>query len=179
MKRTICFLVAMLLLFSSCQTKRALLAQDYYREQALLEELSSAIESEDAEALVSLFSQKAINEADDPIAQVEQVFQDLPDGEVTWNDLASSSSGYDHDGEVLDEVMASYDLHIGEESYVAFMIRWESDHRVYGAEAREKLGIYTLRIVEESDYAEQYEQLHYSRMEIPGVYYKPSRLYGE
>ncbi len=179
MKRTVCFIAAVLLLFSSCQTKRALLAQDYYREEALLEELSSAIESEDTDALVNMFSQNAIKEADDLTSQIEQFFQDLPDGEVAWNKQALSSRGYDHDGEVLDEVMASYDLYIGEESYVVFMIRWESDYRVEGAEALGKIGIYTLRIVEENDYAEQYEQLHYSRMAIPGVYYKPSRLYGE
>ena len=177
MKRILCLIFATVVLFASCQTKRALLASDYYREEALLNDLTTAIEQRDSNALLDAFSQEAIEDAEDITAQIEQFFSDFPNGPVLWNDISSNSRSYDRDGENLIKIMASYELYIGEKTYTVFMIRWESDYRVTDEKALKKIGIYTLRIVEEKDYSEQYEQLHYSRMEIPGVYYKPSRLY--
>lgn len=177
MKRTFCLIAAVLLLFSSCQTKRALLTRDYYREEALLENIAQAIETNNVDGLLSVFSVQAKTDSAVMEDEIRQFMIDFSDEEITWKDNGLSSRSYDYDGTVLEETMASYDLYAGDVKYTAFLIWWSSYDRVEREDLQARLGVYTLRIVEENDYAEQYEQLHYSRMEIPGVYYKPTRLY--
>ena len=84
-----------LLLFSSCGRNEGILESEDKRADARMEQIVSAIKDKDKEALKSLFSKKALDEADDFVGGADSLFSFIQ------GDIES----YERDGFASDESM--------------------------------------------------------------------------
>ncbi len=182
MKRVFCCVLGIVLLclsLCSCQTKRSLLAHDYYQEEALLNNIMQAIETNDSDALLSVFSKQAITESPQIEAEIKQFLKDFPNGKFTWENQAGGSRDYEHGDVVIEKIHSKYEISLSDNTYILLLIRWNTNDDVTDSELQDKIGVYTMRMIDSADYQEQFDSLYAASLEIPGVYYKPSRLYSE
>ncbi len=182
MKKVFCCVLGIMLLclsLCSCQTKRNLLAHAYYQEEALLNNIIQAIETNDSDALLSVFSKQAITESPQIEAEIEQFLKDFPDERLTWDRIAEGSEGSNSSGVMIDKIYSKYDISSSSGTYTLALIRWSAYREVTDPEFRDTIGVYTMRMIDSADYQEQFDSLYDASLEIPGVYYKPSRLYSE
>ena len=85
-----------LLLVSSCGKNEGILVSEDKRADARMEQIVSAIKDKDNEALKSLFSKKALDEADDFVGGADSLFSFIQGDIVSW----------DRDGFASDESMS-------------------------------------------------------------------------
>ena len=74
-----------LMLFSSCGRNEGILVSEDKRADARMEQIVSAIKDKDNEALKSLFSKKALDEADDFVDGADSLFNFIQGDIVSWD----------------------------------------------------------------------------------------------
>ncbi len=73
------------MLFSSCGRNEGILVSEDKRADARMEQIVSAIKDKDNEALKSLFSKKALDEADDFVDGADSLFNFIQGDIVSWD----------------------------------------------------------------------------------------------
>ncbi len=125
------------------------------------------IETKDTENLNKMFSEKAQINAIDFEKEVEAFFEKFDDTGLTFEDNAGPIV-YDNteNGKKSKKLISWYDIRGEKTNYTIFFVEWIED-----AFSKENVGLYTLRIIEEKDFDEQF--IEHDKMEIAGIYYNP------
>lgn len=133
--------------FTACQTFRAELMQrdDKAIAETRLQEIIQALENEDKEGLKSMFSLKAIEEAEDIDAGIDYITA-LYKGNIISKDLAQEGSASINDGGKTSEVKSFYTVTTDVDEYIIFFI-----DQLVDTKNPNNLGLYMLQIIKLSD----------------------------
>ena len=121
-------LVVNTLLFNACSGHTGgLFMQEDKRADARMEQIVSAIKDKDKEALKTLFSQKALNEASDFDDEIDYLF-DLIQGDIVFweRDGWASSKSITHGKKTL-MIRCSLDIETDKDTYSFFVIDYNID----------------------------------------------------
>lgn len=162
------FLVNIFLL-SSCSiggSKTAMLNKenDDKKADARLDQVIEAIQNQDKEALRSMFSKQALDEAQDLDGSMDYLFK-LFQGEVKSKKrdglLASETINYGHNTK---EVKSAYTVETDKQKYIFFFLECTED-----TDNPDNVGLYTLRVIKAEDKDKEYG-LSWQDKKIAGIY---------
>ncbi len=132
-----------------------------------IESIIKSIETRDASALIELFSVNAKRDSSDFDKQISDFFSIFHDNNFTIEENSGPIVYNETDnGEKTKKMINWYEIH-GQKDYTIYFIEWIEDTR-----CKENIGLYTLRIIENKDYDEQF--IGDDEMEIAGIYYNPT-----
>lgn len=157
MKRFILVITALIMIsLCACSPLRLseLVAGDYVAE-ANLNQVLEAITNKDKELLLSMFSDEALEEAEDIEFGMQYIF-DLFSGEIESIDLygGNVSESYDY-GNKSSVARYAYYVTTSSEKYLLFLYSYpEYD------ECPEKIGLYMLQLIRAEDQETQYDSGH-------------------
>ena len=125
------------------------------------------IETKDSETLKNLFSEKAQKDAINFEEEIESFFDKFDDTNLKFEDNAGPIV-YDNteNGKKSKKIINWYDINGEKNNYIIFFVEWSEDTFL-----KENVGLYTLRIIEEKDFENQF--IEHDKMEIAGIYYNP------
>jgi len=136
---------------------------------AKFEEVLMAIENKDGTMLKSLFSEKALAEAEDIDVGADYLF-DLVQGDiVSWEREAVTAGKSVRSGKVKRDIESWFVLTTTEGTYLFFILYYDED-----TIDPSNQGVYALRGIRQEDEATQYAP--WNEMEIPGIYIPPEPL---
>lgn len=121
------------------------------------------IENKDKEGMQEIFSQQALNEADDLDNEMDYIFEFFEGEVMSWKDSGVSVGETNDYGSKTKQVRSFFEVETDEESYVVFILENTED-----TEQPENVGVYTLRIIKAEDEDTQFT--YWQEMAIPGIY---------
>lgn len=151
-KKILCLISMMCVLFlSSCiiggsRTDMLDNMNDEETADARLEQVLEAINNEDKDALKSMFSQTALEEAEDFDGSMEYLFSFFQGEVISWESHGLSGSERFHDGERTKRLHVYYNVNTDQKEYIMYFVQWTVD-----TEHPENVGIYALRVVKAED----------------------------
>ncbi len=133
-----------------------------------MDEIINIVNEKKTDDLIAIFSVEARNESKTLREDVEVFFEQFKGTELLWEDndgpIVYESNDY---GIKRKKIINWYEVFsIQGEKYTFFFVEWVVDEK-----NSDKEGVYTLRVINEEDLEKQFYE--HSRMEIPGLYYKP------
>lgn len=161
--------IFLVLILCSCgREKVKMFDNDKEISDKCMKDIILAIEEKDSDKIFSMFSAKAKNDNNcisegisvflDKFNDNNLVFEENP-GPVAYEEVES--------GQKAKKIVNWYDVTGENTNYIFFFVEWIEDTENPG-----NVGLYTLRIIEEKDYEEQYT--YHDKMETAGLYYNPS-----
>ena len=136
------------------------------KADARIEQIITAIQDKDKEALESLFSDKSLAESIDFVGGVEYLF-DFFNGTVeSWERIALSfGESIDH-GERIQKLRSWYTVNTDKEKYAFLLIEFTLDTK-----NPDNTGLYTLRVIKDEDKDMLFPS--WQKIEVAGIY-KPN-----
>lgn len=113
---------------------------------ARLEQVLEAIKNEDKDALKSMFSQTALEEAEDFDDRMEYLFSFFQGEVVSWERFAFNVSERINHGKMTKRNYVWYKVNTDQQEYYMYFVQWTVD-----TEHPENVGIYALRVVKAED----------------------------
>ena len=145
-KSVILFAIIAMALLSSCVGGRSVTTSEGQRADARMEQIISAIKVKDRETLKSLFSKKALKEADDFDGGIDYLFDFLQGDIKSWErDGWASSESIKHGKKSL-LVRFAFNVHTDIDDYLLFVMDYSMDTIDPKNE-----GVYTLEITRLAD----------------------------
>lgn len=127
-----------------------------------------AIEQKDSDKLISMFSITAKNDTEDLEEQAKLFIEKFDDSNLNIQDNAGPIVYDDtENGKKSKKIINWYEVYGDNNNYTIFFVEWAED-----TFDKDNVGLYTLRIIEEKDFNEQF--MEHSKMEIAGIYYNPT-----
>ena len=127
------------------------------------EQVIDALQTGDKDALKSLFSEKAISEADDFDGSVDYLFNFFQGNVISWNQDTFSSDEHIDYGKSYEKLITWNFITTDQGTYEFFMIDYNPNTIDPSNE-----GIYTLRLIKAEDTETEINDS--KAMEIPGIY---------
>lgn len=170
MRRMICILLSLLLLCAACAPATS---EDPTADtvQALIE----AMNAEDEEALLSLFSE-AIRQTTGLEEAVTRGLADFTDTLESFQLIGGETDEYKANGCTLYQTMSHYDLQGKDAHYTLFVSLWHADGEV-GYPNDVEMGVRTILLFEDEDLDAGYNDLPNEALNRGGFEYRPSRIY--
>jgi len=169
-KKACVILSAIALLLSSCSLGGGI-RSDFFKDDSLvayerLEKILEALESKNKQAMTSLFSKQALDEANDFDAHMDYLFEFFQ-GEVEshgWNRNTGGpiTDGRYDGGNKMKELKSWFDVVTDKESYIFFLLDYPVD-----TFDSNNVGLYSLRVVKTS---EEDTLTYWTDMKIAGIY---------
>lgn len=132
------------------------------------QEIVSAIESDNADALHAIFSQVAIADSTELDRNIEKLLGEFKGSKISWEQGIVGRTSTEHEyGDVTEKLVYQWQATTEQQSYTFFVIEYTIDDT-----NPDIVGVYTLRVVRQEDAAVQI--MKYDLMEIPGLYFNPS-----
>lgn len=168
-KIVVLFFLVNILLLSSCSlggSRTEMLNKDNDDKKAdvRLEQLIEAIKNKDREALKSMFSKQALDEAEDFDVSMGYLF-DFFQGEVKFKErksglIVDESNNYGHKTK---EVKSFYSIDTDKQKYLFFLLEYTVD-----TDNPDNVGLYTLRVIKAEDKKTRFG--YWQDMKIAGIY---------
>ena len=133
------------------------------KANARMEQIISAIEEKNEEALKSLFSKKALDETNDFDSEVDYLFNFLQGDIDSWKIFTWGSSESMSGGKRSEKLRSWYTLNTDKEEYIFLTIDFIAD-----TINPDNAGLYTLRVIKSEDKDTQFPS--WQEIEIPGIY---------
>jgi len=169
MLKPLAFLLAGMLLLSSCSLldmQPTNTDGDEMKTDAMFETILNAIENRDSDTIKALFSEEALEEANDIDAAIEYLFNlfDLFDGEiVSWERGAQSIGTSYREGRSSRLICTWYTLYTETGKYLFLLLDYDKNTINPNLE-----GLYTLHGIDDAD--EDAVWSTWQEMKAPGVY---------
>lgn len=140
-----------LLLFSSCDeigggSEVGIIVSEEKQADARIEQIISAIKDKDRESLKSLFSKKALDEANDFENDVDYLFELLQGDVDTWERDGWSSGESIENGKKSLMIRFSFDVKTDKDTYHFFVIDYNTD-----TINPDNQGVYMLELIKFTD----------------------------
>ena len=134
----------------------------------LIANIVEIIEKKDSNKLTELFSSDAKKDAVNLEDEIDCFFFFFSDSNIKIEENAGPIV-YDgnENGQKSKKIINWYEVYAEKNSYTIFFVAW-----VENTFDKEKVGLYTLRVIEEKDFDEQF--IEHDKMEIAGIYYNPT-----
>ena len=144
--------------------KERLFYDDTEIAESALEQILDSIKNQDEEALKSVFSKKALVEAEDIDGGVAYLF-DFVQGNVISYDFETGPGSYEsiENGKRWEKLFTWFNVVTDQEEYVFFILQYSED-----TFDPDNVGVYSLRVVKAED--EDTQMTYMEDMEIPGIY---------
>ncbi len=170
MRRIACILLSLLLLCAACASAPA---EDPTADtvQAIIE----AMNAEDEEALLSLFSE-ATRQTTGLEDAVVRGLADFTDTLESFQRIGSETDAYNVGGCTLYLTMSHYDLQGKDAHYTLFVALWHADGEV-GYPNSVEMGVRTVLLFEDEDLDTDYNNMPDEALNRGGFEYRPSRIY--
>ena len=145
-------LITSILLLSSCAFLGGRLYNDDGKKaDARLKEIIEIINNRHKEALKKIFSEQALNEAEDLDGRIDYIF-DFIDAEITsWESIAGSSTTKSNRGEKITTSSSRYYINTKKQKYFVYLCEY-----FVNTTNPEKVGVYLLQIIEAENEEERY-----------------------
>jgi len=158
------FLVIVLLnLLSSCIGKNTVFSDEGQKADARLEQIILAIKDNDRETLKSLFSKKALEEANDFENAVDYLFGFIEGTIESWERENWYSGGLIEKGKKNTIICSWHKFTTDKKNYLVFLTDYPTD-----TFDPDNVGLYALRIIREDDKKTQFT--YWQDMQIAGIY---------
>jgi len=144
-------LTAAALLLSSCSlggSRVDMLNKSNDKEiiNARLEQIIAAIENSDKDAIKEMFSESALQEAEDIDGEIEQLLALFPNGIDSWNKVGNQTfDNWDH-GYSQKSISAGYYVFVGDKQYTFSIL-----DRIINTENPEEVGLYSVVVYDDID----------------------------
>lgn len=140
-----------LLLFSSCDkigggSRERIIGSEEKKADARIEQIITAIKDKDRESLKSLFSKKALDEANDFESSVDYLFKLLQGNVDTWERDGCASDESIEDGKKSLMIRFSFDVKTDKDTYHFFVIDYNTD-----TINTDNQGVYMLELIKFTD----------------------------
>ena len=151
-KLIICaMLTAAALLQSSCSlggSRTDMLNKSNDREviNTRLEQIIAAIENSDKDAMKAMFSESALQEAEDIDGEIEQLLALFPNGIDSWTHIVNEVSEKQNHGKREKSITASYYVYTGDQQYVFAIM-----DRIINTENPEKVGLFAIDVFDDKN----------------------------
>ncbi len=155
-------------------TRGDYMTQSYNRQNDCINTIVTALENNDSETLLSLFSASAVQEVPTLQDDIAVLLADFPDGELRWDNDHSSETSSSENFVTRCRNEVSVDVYCGE---ARFSVHFSDIYYLGVDKAPSDEGLCSLYIIEEAD--EQTQFITALTLRNPGVHYRPSRLYEE
>jgi len=126
-KVTVLLLLLVVLLLSSCDKIGGIYVDDDKKADARMEQIISAIKEKDSDALKSLFSERALGEADDFETDIEYLFKILQGDIDSWERDGLSSEESIRYGKKTLMIRFAFDIKTDKDLYLCYLIDYITD----------------------------------------------------
>lgn len=168
MKRKIFILIAIvnIILLSACSLgsdKMIILDDSDKKADTRMKDILDALKDKDKDALKSLFSKKALSDADDMEGQLDYLFDFFQGTVESWVRTGFSGDDSIEDGKKSTKLRSLFTVKTDKDEYRFFLIDYSKD-----TINPDNKGLYTLRVIKKADEDTQFT--NYEDMEIAGIY---------
>ncbi|WP_242942794.1 DUF5104 domain-containing protein [Papillibacter cinnamivorans] len=125
---------------------------DGSKADARLEEVIEAIKNEDKEALKAMFSEQALNEADDLDGQMDYLLGFIQGNIESWKFQGGSADGANYEGHKTRKSRYWYSVKTDKEEYLFFLLEYTED-----TDHPENVGLYMLQVIYMKDEDTQFD----------------------
>ncbi len=164
--------VALSLLLSGCGRSvvnfKKTKGSDKSKSDERIKGIIVAIEQQDSEKLIAMFSAKSKNDAKNLKEQVKSFCESFDDKNLSFEDNAGPVVYEDIEkGEKIKKLVNWYTVMGAKGNYTFFIVEYTEDTL-----DKANVGLYTLRVIKECDFENQF--IEHDKMEIPGLFYAPT-----
>lgn len=128
-----------------------------------VELILQALEDKDKNAIKSMFSKKALSEAEEFDSHLDYLFEFFQGDIQKWDECSPGTSEERKYGHVIKKLSWWTYVYTDKEKYIFFLIEYAED-----TDHPDNVGLYTLRVINAKDEDKEFER--YDKMEIPGIY---------
>lgn len=167
-RAVVLLLLISIFLLNSCSfdgNKKVTVDDSGNRADKKIEQLIEAIKNEDKDELESIFSEKALNEAEGIEDSIDYLFDYFQGNVEGWERFRFSGNTSVDNGKKSESLVSWYTVETDQESYMFFIIDFTKDTINPDNE-----GLYTLRVIKAEDEDKDKEFGYVEDMTIPGIY---------
>lgn len=162
---TLLFLISIFILSSCSFVENIKVIKDYSGNEAdeRIEQLVEALENDNKDEVKSIFSKKALNDAEGFDNSLEQLFDYFQGNVEEWERVRYSGGSSVRNGKKSEYSESWYKVETDLESYMFFLIDYTTD-----TINPDNQGLYTLRVIKAEDEDTEFGSVQ--DMTIPGIY---------
>lgn len=152
-KKIVTLIMISSLFLSSCKVGATVYYDDDQKADARLEQVIEAVENHDKEALRTMFSKQALDEAEDLEGRMDYLFEFVQGDIESWESIVSGAvDGLSEHGNKVKKVRSWYTVETDKEEYLFFILEYTED-----TEHPENVGLYMLQVIKAQDEDTQFD----------------------
>lgn len=152
LRKTAALLLLIILLSLNACGDGGVFSDDSQKADARLEQVIEAVENHDKEALRTMFSKQALDEAEDLDGRMDYLFEFVQGDIKSWESEAGGVDATKSKGHIKKKSRYWYTVKTDKEVYLFFLLEYPED-----TEHPENVGLYMLQVIKAKDEDTQFD----------------------